>query len=127
MLLSCRLFPEEQKECRKGTKGTGDLLYIDQHILKSSKTRKEDVAMTWIDYEKPYDMVLQNWIIDSQKVQDIRLSHKVYRENHEKLESGIDSRRKKLSRGENPERNLPVRCTITITICKSDDSTQSQT
>ena len=27
------LFLEEQKECHNGTRGTGDLLYIDQHIL----------------------------------------------------------------------------------------------
>ena len=38
----------------------------------------------------------------SQNVPDVRQSHKVYREYHEKLESGIDSRRKNLSRGENP-------------------------
>ena len=32
---------------------------------------------------------------------------------------------KKLIRCENPERNLPERCAITITICNSDDATQS--
>ena len=35
----------------------------------------------------------------SRNVQNIRWSHKLYRENHENLESGIDSRRKKLPRG----------------------------
>ena len=34
---------------------------------------------------------------------------------------------KKLSRGENPERDLPGRCAITITICNSDDTTESHT
>ena len=40
----------------------------------------------------------------------------------EKLESGIISRKKKYSWGENPERYIPGRCTITITICDSDDA-----
>ena len=61
----------------------------------------------------------------SLNVQDIRLSHKVYRENHEKLESWTVSRRKKLSWGENPERNLPGRCTVNITIYNSDDTIES--
>ena len=33
------LFPDEQKGCRKGSRGTEDLLYIDQHILNESKNR----------------------------------------------------------------------------------------
>ena len=32
-----KLFTEEQKGCRKGKRGTYDLLYIDQHILKEVK------------------------------------------------------------------------------------------
>ena len=45
-LISRKLFPEEQKGCHKGTRGMGDLLYIDQHTLKESKTRRKNVAMT---------------------------------------------------------------------------------
>ena len=37
-LISSRLFSEEQKGCRKWTRSTGELLYIDQHIFKESKT-----------------------------------------------------------------------------------------
>ena len=68
--------------------------------------------MLWIDDKKAYDIVPP------------RLSHKVYRENHGNLESGIDSMRKKLSRGKDPVRNLPGRCTLTITILDSHDDTQ---
>ena len=32
------LFPENKKECSKGSRSTGDILYIDQHILKEFKT-----------------------------------------------------------------------------------------
>ena len=28
------LFSNEQKECRKGSRGTAELLYIDQHMIK---------------------------------------------------------------------------------------------
>ena len=118
--MSRGLFPKEQKEGRQWTKGTEQPLYIDQHILKKSKTRRKNLNMTWIVYKKAYDMVAQN-------VQDRRQSHKVYRKYHGKLESRTDKRRKKLSWGENPEWDLPGRCTITITICNNGDATESHT
>ena len=40
-LTSRGLFPEEQKGCCKGSRGTAELLYIDQHILSESKTRQK--------------------------------------------------------------------------------------
>ena len=69
------LFPDKQKGCRKGSRGTADLLYIDQHILNESKTRRENLAMAWIDYEKAYDMVPQRWIINYLKM--CKMSHEV--------------------------------------------------
>ena len=62
-----------------------------------------------------------------QNLQDIQRSHKVYWENHDKLKSQTDSMRKKLSRGENPERNIPGIYVIIIIIGHSDDATQSLT
>ena len=39
-LVNSWLFPKEWKGCHKGgTRGTDDLLYIDLHIFKESKTR----------------------------------------------------------------------------------------
>ncbi len=46
---SRRQFPEEQKECHKRTRGRGDLLDIDPHILKEGKARRKNVATPWID------------------------------------------------------------------------------
>ena len=43
------LFPEEQKEFRKKTRGTEEQLYIDQHLFNESKTRKKNLAMAGID------------------------------------------------------------------------------
>ena len=43
---------EEQKGCCKGSRGTTELLYIDQHILNESRTRRKNIAMAWIDYKR---------------------------------------------------------------------------
>ena len=48
---------------RKGSRGTAELLYIDQHILNENKNRRKNLAMAWIDNKKANDMVLQSWII----------------------------------------------------------------
>ena len=49
------------------------------------------------------------------------------RKHHWKLESWTDSRRKKLNLLKNSEKDLPGRCAIIITICNSNDATQSHT
>ena len=59
-LTSRRLFPEEQKGCCKESSGTEELLYMDERILNKSKTRRKNLAMTWTDYKKAYDMVPQS-------------------------------------------------------------------
>ena len=59
-----KLLPEEQKGCRKGSRGTNDLLYIDKAVIKEVKSRNKNLAMAWRDYKKAYDMVPHWWIID---------------------------------------------------------------
>ena len=54
-----KLLPEEQKGCRKRS---NDLLYIDSAVVREVKSRKKNLTMTWIDYEKAYDMVSHLWI-----------------------------------------------------------------
>ena len=58
-----KLLPEEQKGCRKGSKGTNGLLFIDRVVIKEVKSRNKNLATAWIDYEKAYDMVPHSWII----------------------------------------------------------------
>ena len=41
------------KNTKKALRGTANLLYIDQHILKESKARRENIAMARIDYKEP--------------------------------------------------------------------------
>ena len=104
-LTSRGLFPEEQKGCQKGSRGTVELLYIDQHILNESKTRWKNLATAWIDNKMVYDIVPQSWIISCLKM--YKISHEVIsftEKTMKNLESGIDSRRKKLSWSKNPKR-----------------------
>ena len=44
-LTSRGLFPGEQKGYYKGSRGTAELLYIDQHILNEIKTKRKNLAM----------------------------------------------------------------------------------
>ena len=59
-----KLLPEEQKGCRKGSRGTEDLLYIDRAVIKEIKSKNKNLAKTWIDYKKAYDMVRHSWITE---------------------------------------------------------------
>ena len=49
-----------QKGCHNEARGTDDPLYINQHILKKSKTRRKHIATAWIDYKKDDEIVLQS-------------------------------------------------------------------
>ena len=59
-----KLLREELKGCRKGSRGTNDLLYIDRAVIKEVKSGNKNLAMAWIDYKKAYDMVPHSWIIE---------------------------------------------------------------
>ena len=74
-LVSGGLFPEKQRGCYRGTRGTGDLLYIDQHIFKNRKTRRKNVAIALIVNKKTYDMILQTGTIEYLKI--YKISNKV--------------------------------------------------
>ena len=56
------LLPEEQKGCRKKSRGTNDQLFIDKMVMEEVMQRKRNVAMAWVDYKKAYDMVPHSWI-----------------------------------------------------------------
>ena len=60
-----KLLLEEQKGCRKGSRGTNDLLYINRAVIKEVKHRNKNLAMAWIDYKNTYDTVPHSWIIES--------------------------------------------------------------
>ena len=63
----------------------------------------------------------------SQNVQNITQNHKLHRKNHEKLDSWINNRRKKLGWNKDPKRDFPRRCTVTPTIHNCHDATKPHT
>ncbi|MEM7264394.1 MAG: reverse transcriptase domain-containing protein [Pseudomonadota bacterium] len=63
-LLQHNLLPDEQKGCRKKSRGTKDQLIIDKAILREVKAMKRNLSMCWIDYKKAYDMVPHSWILE---------------------------------------------------------------
>ena len=61
-LLHNSLLPDEQKGCRKDSRGTKDQLLIDKAILRNSRRTCKGLAIGWIDYKKAYDMVPHSWL-----------------------------------------------------------------
>ena len=70
-LTSRKLFLGEHKRCCKGSRSTGELLYIDQYILNESKTRRKNLAIVSIDDKKAFDMIPHCWIINCLKMYKI--------------------------------------------------------
>ena len=62
MLDQQKLLPEEQRGCRKRSRRTNDLLYIDRTVIREVKSRKKNLAMAWVHYKEAYDMVSHSWI-----------------------------------------------------------------
>ena len=59
-----KLLPEEEKRCRKGSRGTNYLLNIDRAVIKEVKSTNKNLTMAWINYKKAYDMVPHLWIVE---------------------------------------------------------------
>ena len=60
--------PNEQKGCRRKSRGTKDQLLIDKTVLNDCRKRHTNLGMEWIDYKKAYDMVPHSWILESLKL-----------------------------------------------------------
>ena len=56
-LLNNNVLPDEQKGCRRKSRGTKDQLLIDKAVLREAKRKRRHLSVAWIDYKKVYDMV----------------------------------------------------------------------
>ena len=63
--------PDEQKGCRKDSRGTKYQLLIDKQVLKHCKNHQHNLAVGWIDYKKAYYMVSHRWLIEAMKMVEI--------------------------------------------------------
>ena len=59
------LLPDEQKGCRRKSRGTKDQLLIDKSIVKHCRKHQRNLSMAWIDYKKAYDMVPHSWLLET--------------------------------------------------------------
>ena len=57
------LLTDEQKGCRKGSRGSKDQLLLDKAILNNWQRRLTNLSMAWIDYKKAYDILPHSWIL----------------------------------------------------------------
>ena len=55
-----KILPEEEKGCKRGSRGTKDQLLIYKTFLKDCKKRHTNIPMAWIDYRKAYAIILHN-------------------------------------------------------------------
>ena len=57
------IMTEEQKGCRKGSKGCKEQLIIDSVILNQASKKNRKLFCCYIDYQKAYDSVPHTWLI----------------------------------------------------------------
>ena len=63
-----KVLPDEQKGCRKDSRGMKEQLLIDKQILKHCKKHQRSLAIGWTDQKKTYDMELHRWMIEAMKM-----------------------------------------------------------
>ena len=74
---SKNLKPKEHKRCCRGSKGCKDQLLISKEILQECKSRKKNVCMAWIDYQKVFGSVLHSVIIKSLELLVTGINNKI--------------------------------------------------
>ena len=63
-----KILPEEQKGCKRNSRGTEDQLLLDKAVLRDCKRRSTNLAMAWIDCWKSYDMIPHSWFSECRQV-----------------------------------------------------------
>lgn len=58
------IIAEEQKGCRKGTKGCKDQLIIDSVATKQAIRNRRNLYTAFIDYRKAFDSVPHSWLLE---------------------------------------------------------------
>jgi len=66
-----QLLEFEQKGICPGSKGTKDQLLIEKMVGTDCKSRRTNLAVAWIDFQKAYDSVPHSWIVEVLKLYKI--------------------------------------------------------
>ncbi|XP_067129392.1 uncharacterized protein [Centruroides vittatus] len=62
------IIAEEQRGCRRRTRGCKDHLMVNKAILEDAHQSQKNLSMAWTDYQKAYDSVSHEWLL---KILDI--------------------------------------------------------
>ena len=63
-----KILPEEQKDCKRNSRGTKDQVLLDKAVLRDRKRRSTNLAIAWIDYRKTHVMIPHSWISECLEV-----------------------------------------------------------
>ena len=63
-----KILPEEQKGCKRNSRGTEDRLLLDKAVLRDCKRRSTNLAMARMGYRRVYDMIRLSLISESFEV-----------------------------------------------------------
>jgi hypothetical protein len=62
------IMAEEQKGCTRGSYGCKEQLLVNQMILDDARSRKKNLSVAWIDYQKAFDSIPHSWILECLKL-----------------------------------------------------------
>lgn len=65
------IITEEQKGCRKGSRGCREQIVIDSTITEYCKKQKGNMFVAYIDYQKAFDSVPHSWLLEILKIYKI--------------------------------------------------------
>lgn len=60
--------PHEQRALVRGKRGCLDALHIDKMMCSEVKEQNGNLSVAWIDYQKAYDRVPHQWVMDLVKI-----------------------------------------------------------
>ena len=78
-LTSHRLVPKEQKGCHNGSRATGELLYIDQHIVNERKTKRKNLSLFVVNPQSLIINCLKMYKISDEVINFIKKTMKTWR------------------------------------------------
>lgn len=62
------LMAQEQMGCRQNSQGCKELLVVDSFIASQVSKKSRNISLSWIDYQKAYDSVPHDWLIEVLKI-----------------------------------------------------------
>lgn len=65
------ILTEEQKGCKKGSRGCKEQMVIDSVILKQAEKNKRSLYIAYIDYQKAFDSIPHSWLVETLQIYKI--------------------------------------------------------